>query len=336
MVRILLGSLVDAQQGTGIAWCLSCQAELFKVVFKLPVLFIVGDTEGHDKMVGKFLSRTNRITRLCRDCDCPTEDTDVTTYLFAPTLGPEIAQMVADGEKEELRHIAYHCVQNGFDGIVFCDQERSINGATPAEILHVWQHGLFPRALAALFGQKRALKWATRCKKSIVHSRNQTNTRNCRDSSALLPLADQDDNASDSEADDNEEEQDKHEMEEVIEDVLESGPTKSVDMEEVDTPISQKDWNLSNNGIFTDTVKSDFDSRAKKYGRILAHQSNREFDRSYFPSGITTNAKKNGHEEKCVVLLCLLILVSKKGVDFLEHQFDGETAVTPVEGKPLA
>jgi hypothetical protein len=176
MFRILLGSLVDAQQGNGIAWCLSYQAKLFKVVFKLPVLFIVGDTEGHEKMVGKFLSRTNRIPRLCRYCDCPTEDTNVTTNLFAPTLGPEIAQMVADGKKEELRLIAYHCVQNGFDGIVFCDQERGLNGSTPAEIL---------------FGQKRALKQSTRRKKSTVHSRKQTITRNHRGSSLLLPSADQ-------------------------------------------------------------------------------------------------------------------------------------------------
>ena len=56
MIRILLGSLVDAQRGSGIAWRLSYQATCFDVVFKLPVLFIVGDTEGHDKMCGKFLS----------------------------------------------------------------------------------------------------------------------------------------------------------------------------------------------------------------------------------------------------------------------------------------
>jgi hypothetical protein len=45
MVRILLGSLVDAQQGNGIAWRLSYQAKFFNVVFKLPVLFIVGDCQ---------------------------------------------------------------------------------------------------------------------------------------------------------------------------------------------------------------------------------------------------------------------------------------------------
>jgi hypothetical protein len=207
-------------------------------------------------------------------------------------LGLDIAQMVADGKKEGLRLIAYHCVQNGFDGIVFCDVERGINGATPAEILHVWQHGLFPRALAVLFGQKRLLKRAFRRKKLIVHSGSQTNHRNRQGAPVLLPFADNNNNESDSDADDNEEDEVEHEMEEVIEYVSESDPPESADIEDGDQPTCQKDWNLSNNGIFTDTAKKDFDSRAKKYGRILAHQSNCEFDISYFPSDITTNAKK--------------------------------------------
>ena len=329
MIRILLRSLVDVQRGSGISWRLSYQATCFDVVFKLPVLFVVGDTEGHDKMCGKFLSRTNQIPRLCRYCDCPTDDTDLTTHVFSPTLGPEIAQMVADGEKEELRLIAYHCVQNGFYGIVFCDQERGINGATPAEILHVWQHGLFPRALAALFGQKRALKRASIGKKDTVYS-GKPRSRNPRDQPTAVSLVGFVDIPVDSDDDDDEE------TDKVLEDVLESPLLESEDVAQTVNPISQKDWNLSNSGIFTDTVKSDFDACAKKYGRMLAHQSNREFDRSYFPSGITTNAKKNGHEEKCVILLCLLILVSKKGVDCFEKQFDGEQAVIPDEGEPLA
>jgi hypothetical protein len=101
---------------------------------------------------------------------------------------------------------------------------------------------------------------------------------------------------SDDEAD--EEEAAVNETEEVLEDVSESPLMEAEDGEEEVHPISSKERNLSNNGIFTESVKTDFDAQAKMYGRLLAHQSNREFDRSYFPSGITTNAKKNGHEEK--------------------------------------
>ena len=336
MVRILLSSLVEVQQGNGIRWRLSYEKNFYDVVFKLPVLFVVGDTEGHDKMCGKFLSRTNKMPRLCRYCDCPTEDTDVTTDYYEYTLGPEIAQMVADGEKEELRLIAYHCVKNGFDGVVFCDQERGINGATPAELLHVWQHGLFPRALAALFGQKRALKRASRRKKVSVHSGRSKKATYPTHNPDFLPEVGVDDIVVDSDDEDDVQEEAEHDPEEVLEELLQSALMEPEDVEEDVNPTSKKELSLSSNGIFTDSVKSDFDLRAKQYGRILAHQSNREFDRSYFPSGITTNAKKNGHEEKCVILLCLLILVSKKGADFFLEQFDGEKAVSPEKGERLA
>ena len=335
MVRLLLRSLVEVQHGNGIQWRLSYQSMPFEVVFKLPVLFIVGDTEGHDKMCGKFLSRTNRIPRLCRYCDCPTDDTDVTTHLFPPTRGPSIAQMVSNGEKESLRLIAYHCVQNGFDGVVFCDQERGINGATPAEILHVWQHGLFPRALAALFGQKRSLKRASRRKKGNDSSVRQERFRISPEATSGGTVLGDVTFEVNSDDDDEEEVEEQETEEEVVEDVSEPTSFQLGNSIEDATPTSKKERNLSNNGIFTETVKTDFDARAKKYGRILAHQSNREFDRSYFPSGITSNAKKNGHEEKCVVLLCLLILVSKKGSDFFEQQFDGESAVSPGDAESL-
>ena len=77
-------------------------------------------------------------------------------------MAPDIRSLVSNGETKELRSRLYHCIKNGFDDVVFCDPVRGINGATPAKIFHVWQHGLSPRALCALFGQKRALKLASR------------------------------------------------------------------------------------------------------------------------------------------------------------------------------
>ena len=69
---------------------------------------------------------------------------------------------------------------------------------------------------------------------------------------------------------------------------------------------------------------------AKRYGSFLAHQSDRTFQRAYFPSGITSNCKKNGHEEKLVLLLCLIILVSSEGPD-LDLLLDGKVA--PATGR---
>ena len=344
MVRILLASLVEAQQGPGIAWRLDYQGVFTEVVFKVPVLFVVGDTEGHDKMCGKFLSRTSQIPRLCRYCECPTVSTDDTSSEWNFTLGPTIAHMVTTNQRDKLRAMAYHCVKNGFDGVVFCDQSRGINGSTPAEVLHVWQHGLFPRVLSGLFGQKRALKRGSRRKKNSSLTKKQrgqnvtsrkrarskhTNSKDKEDDSEeeddKEKISDVKDTGSDDDADevDADEEDDIEELLVEVElNLSEEGEDKELD------PEALRISNLSSNGIFTDSVKCDFDARAKKYGRMLAHQSNRDFARSYFPSGITSNAKKNGHEESSVVLLCLIILVSKKGVDFFNVQFDGEKDIS--------
>ena len=340
MVRILLASLVEAQQGPGIAWRLHYQGVFTEVVFKVPVLFIVGDTEGHDKMCGKFLSRTSQIPRLCRYCDCPTVSTDDTSSEWNYTLGPTIADMVTSNQRDELRSMAYHCVKNGFDGVIFCDQSRGINGSTPAEVLHVWQHGLFPRVLSGLFGQKRALKSGSKRKKNSSFTKKQRGQKVTSRKRARSKHINNKDKEDDSEEDDYEEKisdvkdngsdddaDEEDDIEELLVEVVELNLSEEGEDKELD-PEALRTTNLSSNGIFTDSVKCDFDARAKKYGRMLAHQSNRDFARSYFPSGITSNAKKNGHEESSVVLLCLIILVSKKGVDFFNVQFDGESDIS--------
>ena len=86
---------------------------------------------------------------------------------------------------------------------------------------------------------------------------------------------------------------------------------------------------LSHNGVFTDKIKAVFDDYARQYGRILSHQSDRQFSRAYFPSGITSNAKKNGHEEQSVLLLSLLIFVSQMG-DTFDRAIDLKTSKNSV------
>ena len=74
---------------------------------------------------------------------------------------------------------------------------------------------------------------------------------------------------------------------------------------------------LSQNSVFTKAIREYFDCLAKKFGWCLQHQSDCLFARAYFPSGITRNNMKHGHEERSVSMLCLLIMLSKHGDDFI-------------------
>ena len=73
---------------------------------------------------------------------------------------------------------------------------------------------------------------------------------------------------------------------------------------------------MSKFGVFTNSVQADFNSKSMAYGHMLAHQSGREYCRAFFPSGITSGAKKYGHEERCVRVLSILILCSADGEFF--------------------
>jgi hypothetical protein len=84
--------------------------------------------------------------------------------------------------------------------------------------LHVWQHGLFPRALAALFGQKRALKRASRRKKVFSHKFNL----NARAENSDKPAGAFSHDAVDLDDDEEEHCAEKHDTEVVLEDVSES------------------------------------------------------------------------------------------------------------------
>jgi hypothetical protein len=48
---------------------------------------------------------------------------------------------------------------------------------------------------------------------------------------------------------------------------------------------------------------------------MLAHQSDREYHCAYFPDGVSSNTKKQGHEQRNVLLLILVYLCSDEGAE---------------------
>jgi hypothetical protein len=239
--------------------------------------YIIGDNEGHDKLVGRFLNRMN-VQHLCRYCDTPLEQSDNPFHLkWKYTNASEIANLVLEGEVDRLKDMSYHCFQNGFSGIKFADPIRGINGATPAERLHLLNHGLFQLILEYNFGQKRA--------KSV----NKTIRK-------MLQAVPDEENPKDDDDSDNTEQSDQ-----------EQEKTKN---DSAETHAINDDQTLSNVALFTPSICDRFDRDAKEYGRFLQKQSCRYWKRSFFYQGISSNSKQVGHEERNCLLLCLLIYTS--------------------------
>ena len=51
---------------------LHCMGRRHPVALHPYVPFIVGDTEGHDRLCGHYTARFATVKQLCRVCECPT------------------------------------------------------------------------------------------------------------------------------------------------------------------------------------------------------------------------------------------------------------------------
>jgi hypothetical protein len=168
MIHQILKSMKEYQKDFDFfLWDMIIYQSKVQIAFHPMFGYVIGDNEGHDKLVGRFLNRMN-VQHLCRYCDTPLEQSDNPFYSkWKHTNATEISNFVLEGEVHQLKDTLYHCFLNGFSGIKFADPIRGINGATPAERLHLLNHGLFQIILEYNFGQKRAKAVRTTIRKIL-------------------------------------------------------------------------------------------------------------------------------------------------------------------------
>ncbi len=75
-LAFLLQGIVAIQKQGGFEWKLKYRGQTYEVVFVCVVFFMVGDTAGHDKMCGHYVSYTKLIKQICRYCEVPTDEAD--------------------------------------------------------------------------------------------------------------------------------------------------------------------------------------------------------------------------------------------------------------------
>lgn len=161
IMSAILESLINVQKSGGFRWNLTYRGVTKQVNFKVPIALINGDTQGQDKLCGKYGSYNEGVTRICRYCDCPFDDADNPDYVFRHTLQKDIEELHKAGDKKGLEAISYHNVQNSFWPACFGGDPRGVHGACLAEILHMVQKGHHHYAKKGFFevfsdGQKLA------------------------------------------------------------------------------------------------------------------------------------------------------------------------------------
>ena len=85
---------------------------------------------------------------VCRDCDCPTNQSDNPSYVCRPLLQQTLH---AASQNNSSAVYSHHDIQNSFHSLCFGGDSQGIHGCTPPETLHLYQQGLYKYALIHFF-----------------------------------------------------------------------------------------------------------------------------------------------------------------------------------------
>lgn len=341
-LKIIMSELIAFQRLSleqGLNWEMMINGRMQKVVLRMPMLFIIGDTEGHDKLCGRKVDRSSGKNRQCRMCDVKHEDCDKPNVKVNLTMKKDIRELRVKNNIAKLNDLAYKNVTDAFADVVFCDDERGMHGACLPDGLHSVKLGLLEKLIIRMFNLKRIRQEGPKKKSRALSTANKTASniankkrRQTEDEQAVSQEHSSEDSSSvinelDSE-DEGEDFSDDGEMldEEVIADddvdrdmmVVEEGKLKANKEDKTYHYYSGEDPNdQSKRGIFDKQQCSMIDETCKQLHKQLRWQSQTDLPRTNFYTGLTNLSKMTGDERTGVLLVMLLILC----IDSCQNEF---------------
>ena len=109
-----------------------------KVVnLRVPVAFVISDTQGADKLCGRYLVYKDNVSRLHRSCRCSPTEAANTDHACEFVKMEDMMEVIERGDKDELNKLSQHYIPyHAFRNIDFGENPYGIYGATPNDILH--------------------------------------------------------------------------------------------------------------------------------------------------------------------------------------------------------
>ena len=289
LLKVILAPLVDLQNEENvIEYVFDYNGVLYPVVLKVPILFVTGDSEGQDKLVGRIANySSNKDTaRVCRYCDIPANVMDDPLLLlkkrFNRTQACVIETLLRHNNEFELKRKGYRVItENVLHQLQFCDRSLGVNGSVPADLLHTLQHGLYLYMFEELLNSKQ-LKLLP---DEIPNKRNKPCLK-YRKGKLTKKVVDNNDD----------------------DDTYDSSESRV---------IVYTDDQKSKNNVFDNKRCDRVDNLARIIGKQLQHQSDRDLPITYFSSGITSEKKKQAQQEQGVIIVWMFIFLSVDKKDFI-------------------
>ena len=146
MLRYILEDFINLEQSEGIIMEFPNESntELIKYRFKFVILFIIGDAVGHDKLCDRFASYGKKVNRICRDCNCPSDQLNNPKFNCTFTKRSTLQSM----SQNDLYKISYYKIENNaLNDLTFGGNIYGMNGCLPPEPLHQLNQGVFKKLL---------------------------------------------------------------------------------------------------------------------------------------------------------------------------------------------
>jgi Plavaka transposase len=174
-------------QEKGFKWKLHFKGNVYPVTFRTYIPFIVGDTEGHDRLCGHYTARFDKVKQLCRSCICPTSKMGHSKADYMLRTPAQVKRDMSHPNRVAvMQSQSQHILKSAFDNVRFgSHNRRGIFGACPGEILHLVLIGWFKYAMESFVGQAGAAssactKYDALCAKIGTHLQRQSDQDKAR------------------------------------------------------------------------------------------------------------------------------------------------------------
>ena len=125
------------------------------VNLRIPVAFVISDTQGADKLCGRYVFYKENVQRLHRTCKCSPGDATNTDTKCVWVKEEEMMGVIARNDKDELAKYSQHSIPlHAFRSIDFGGNPYGIYGATPSDNLHVVKLGIMKYTLEIFLEQE--------------------------------------------------------------------------------------------------------------------------------------------------------------------------------------